>query len=754
MKNLLAKSNGYLLYDHLIETAEKCYEMASIITNDESWREYAYFCGLFHDLGKSDEKIQNFLKDENVKSPFEHGYLSALLMVGNNPIISLTKRNGNKLNNNINDVIKRVILHHHPLEDKKEEVRNEITCIDDNIIALLGEIKKYTEEKHPDFKFKIKINNKTDIDSEIDCEYFYKHLEDDIKEKNIIFFFLRSVLSLSDVLTSSKYLNLENLINVNIDLNLIKKPEHYDDRFFEQNKIAQELLNHKMCLFNATTGFGKTMLGVLYAIYSQKKTYWVCPRNVITESVYDNVVNEIKALNLNISVSCMTGGVYKHFYNCTENDLKCKNADITIINIDSYFRPCFNTDANMGHSAFINSTVIFDEYHEYFDDCAIMSLFDIARKTRNKLNNNVKTLLLSATQNDYLVDIKNENIKIFKPKSEEKLLNKKYNIKYNDVVNINSFENLKNTNSIVFTNSVKLTQELKKLEYVDDCIHSLFIDDDRKIKFDNLFFYHSKHSNNKQYSFSSTSIVGTGCDISFQNACFIMATPYTLLQQIGRVNRFNECTEIPILTFISTIEGNNLLYKSEYKTVDICSSNEIVLKFYDFLKRNLKEGVHTLKEIYEVVYEFINNYAKLEFIKLKRENNEKSGKHLIELNYSYSNKKGLNMSDDGVIYLSGKNNLRTLNSRRIFIQNNKMKTPMQLDLDLYESVIRNNWEKNNREIEKNYINKGIHKKKWKAKIDNLISEAKGNDKPFCFVNDSRSLFYTEKYGLEINNSKK
>jgi len=203
--------------------------------------------------------------------------------------------------------------------------------------------------KNSSIKILEKIS-KTDLDIMID---FYNHIlnvnidyldVNDFSENSIPVFFktqptlndafkneypilIRSILISSDQIISSLNIDEINIIlsdklnnkfdycdNIttnqkHIITNIIK-PESYNElRFNEQLNIVKNIDDNCIIQLNAPAGFGKTLLGTMWSLKSRKKLLWICPRNVVVESVYDSVLNELVALGIdNISIELYLHG--------------------------------------------------------------------------------------------------------------------------------------------------------------------------------------------------------------------------------------------------------------------------------------------------------------------------------------------------------------------------------------------------------------------------------------------------------------
>lgn len=683
LNELIAKSNGYKLVDHLLNTADKCVELAMEVTdsNNALYSKLvaaSYLCGLFHDLGKSTRVFQDYL-NKTSDDTYSHSYMSAALF---NKYIKT-----NFQDENIEKAVLKSILFHHPLIKNDDLVED---IVDENAMQMLDFLietynRKYGQEWPIEKRYNTDIFD-TNGDFMVDEEYF----SGSYKTRNHLFLYLQTILRFADVLDSSKlskeqFTNIANFSNIKIE-----KPEAYDDRFYTQKEKAEELAKYQISCFDAQTGFGKTMTGILYILQTKKKGYWICPRRSITEGVYETVCNEIRNLGLDgkVSVSLMLEGKYI----ACNDETKSKDiergdsvADITVINIDSYVRPLFNTDGNIRNFTMINSTCIFDEFHEYMTNDSLLALYETAILCRKRWCNQTKTLLLSATTEkllmecngaSYLDDKEKAHVKVNDLPCVEKLQNRTIEVNF-----VDNIPNQQQNDTLVYINSVTpLQNEFIENGLTDDLIHAKFCNEHRNAKYERVTKQHGKHAseNERKHSWGSTSVIGTGIDVSFNTLYILYPTPNTLLQTLGRINRWGEC-QAPKL-YIVTQEK---YVKNEIRVIEQTYNMQLQAVFAQYMKDNLGGGVHTMRELYNICEKF--KEQNFDFFKNKvfKKLQPKSYEHLSKLKYKYSNKNA-KKDGDGVT-LSNAVSLRSLDTNKIFmtIPGTNMTSPMQIDLNDY-----------------------------------------------------------------------
>lgn len=663
IEKIFAKSeqNGKMnLLSHLKKCAVECYTNAINVGASEDVQQLAFICGLFHDLGKCKESFQKYLKGGKYS---EHAVSSAYIF---DRRIHIEMNNELRIGFLDKQYITRSILHHHPCDGdytKSYNLKSDLTANDNEIIKefIKKLIEYYDDYFNSTKKYILSYAEKEEI-TEDDVTYFNKASAPDIvKNRESKFFVLSGILRFSDIVSSYEESHID--YNKYLFNGLYKdsnrgfiKPEGYDDRFYEQKKTAALLNKNDFSILEAPTGFGKTMLGVIYLLSNDKKGYWVCPRNSIAESVYKTVKKEVEHLGFSdrISVGLLLTNEYIY------GD---KNSDIIVTNIDNYVRPLLKNDVNDLSMNMIYNNVIFDEFHEYIDK-QLYGMFVSIVAARSKLKG-VKTLLMSATLPPYdrqsfiykYFDIDKDYQPITRKDIKcNEISNKKYRVVFTD----NIEESVFGKSTLVNLNSVSSAQTFYGKKLVDRLIHSRYTENDLKRIKEKLYEEHDKSAirNSKEVysntSYSSTNMISTGVDVSFCNLKYNYIQPDRLIQLLGRINRFFECTEeVPTIILLKS-EFN---VKSERYSVGLDYDIELSEKFYAYLTKNIENNsIISLEELYGLRDRFYKEYAS-DIEKYMNEVESESFDHLGNLKYLKTNhfkedsskriSNGVTMRDDG-----------------------------------------------------------------------------------------------------------
>lgn len=640
MEILAKKDNNksVTLIDHCIETANTAKHLIEMLTDDKRIISLTVIAALFHDIGKAVQDFQKHLNDSSFKEYIPHNILSAAIfakyLAFNNDM--------NAYSRNIEIVVKSILYHHPTQFYKIKEQTIDYSFLKDNFNitnideANINEILNYLINvyKSYDFDIELKFNN---INRNIRPTYFNENGYA-IQDCDHIFFITNNVLKFADFIVSSGY-SYDSYINrINSDAIIFNKPLNYDDRFEKQINMAQDLFKYKLSVFNSQTGFGKTMLGLRYLLNNNKRGYWICPRNTIAEGIYQTICKEISALNLTSEVKVGLLLTNEWIYGDS-------NSDIVVTNIDNFIRPSLKADSNTFSYNMLYCNCIFDEFHEFVDDEAIMAAFITILRARNKINS--KTLLLSATPiHDFYHEFQKNNDFKYLRYNYEPILAKKIKFIYSDNINV---DDLKNQNYFISVNTVKKAQNIYTENIINNIIHARYSKTDLNDKLNLLFSEHGKNKNSKT-SWVGTNIISTGIDVSFGNMIISWPTPERFIQAGGRCNRWNECLEIPIWHIVKDERDINEKYG-----VDAFSDQEIARNFYYFLTKNIKNNeIITLKDLYDYRDLFYKTYEEM-FNRFFNNMVRKSFKNLAKISYEYSKNYD---NDEDVKFISNKTSLR------------------------------------------------------------------------------------------------
>jgi len=409
-----------------------------------------------------------------------------------------------------------------------------------------------------------------------------------------------TVEELSDIVNNNnaeKYFP-SHVNNINCSITL---PSGYDQsRFDVQRGIVADC--GRITQVNAPAGFGKTMIGLLWGIEQLKEhdqVYWVCPRNVVAETVYANILSERDKLGLNISVELYLSSERKKG---DPNIGDCKS-NIIVTNIDNLLAPMVNSktkrifDINM-------SNTIFDEFHEFIGEEALFGAFIVFMQSRASICKSTKTLLLSATPSlmHHLWDTGLEKTKILPNPGKHYPAQHKKNYIYHFDKKV-----VPTVGTLHMFSSIKSVQE-KHSKIYDEIIHSKFSQKDREIKMKNILSKFDKNGD-KQSIVISAPILQAALDISFKSLIKTTESPENDIQTIGRVNRWGE--QEPSDIYFNHRSFNTDIKSNETGAIKVRYNLDLSDQWNNYLKFSLgnKPGSQcSLDELYEMYNDFNTQY--------------------------------------------------------------------------------------------------------------------------------------------------
>lgn len=652
IEKLLSKSKengGMSLASHSVKCADNCYNLAKEVGCSESNIQLSYIVGLLHDIGKLMDEQQRFIKGYITKydMSFLHNEISAYLIA---QYLKISQICGYNNDDRYKNIIIRCALYHH---QKSKSVNSDESFDFNGLDIKLSNKEKETAKEFVKFVI-TEYNNKFK-----NSRLYNLSISEDTESKPYSTLCFSKMESVSDVRRESEYMTILHVLRfcdaistsdaIKIDsssylynklggIDNFEKPEDYDDRFYEQIEKAKKAYSKDFSIVEMPTGFGKTMMGVMYLLFSKRKGFWVCPRNSIAESMYKSINAEVDALGLNGKVSVALLLTNKYVYGDA-------NSDIIVTNLDNYVRPILKDDSSRITMSMVSHNVIFDEFHEYIDDC-LSGMFATVVSMRSRLAG-AKTMLMSATippfsksrfpyrycklEDNYTLITMNE-IK------NKKITNKEYAVFFTDDIE----QDVRNDNTLVSLNSVGSTQMFFKDNFADNIIHSRYSDKDLWERKEILYKEHDKNTTmdlqtpKVNTSWVATNIISTGTDVSFSNLVYNNVQPDRLIQLIGRINRFGEC-RFGMMTPTITLSNSEYNLRAEISGLQTNYSYALSQKFYKFLTDNIVNGETVkLSYLYELRNQFYKEYndeIETYYSKVVKRGFE----HLSTLNYLWSN---------------------------------------------------------------------------------------------------------------------
>jgi CRISPR-associated endonuclease Cas3-HD len=607
---LLGKSDGKIsLNKHTLTVLNYAIGMCDILEVSDDVRKAVIASALLHDIGKIKSDFQNRLNGKYVKHVYHNIDAWAVLK---------TILNDNKLNL----IILSAIYWHHPKPMIDENYMSNAA----EILALIPKedidlIVEYANTILRVFEIDLERRHDSNFDSrDFRTPQFYT-LDGD----NSIPLLVRGILISADRISSQHNTidDVEKIINNksycesylnNLDskeLWEIKKPITYDDvRFDGQLSVVSEISNNNTAIIKAPAGYGKTDVGIMCAAKSNKKILWITPRNTVADSVYSSLVDDLKQYGLeDVSVELYLTSERK---DCTNDTIPVFDSQIVVTNIDNFLFPTVKNSLADRQFTIYSRFVVFDEFHELIQDSALFAGFINIMKLRHR-HTNSKTLLLSATPtlvND-MWDFGDKTTCIYPDKETHlpAVHDKQYEINIKACTLEKFIETIKTENkrnSLVTTNSLANSQIIFNDTKSDVLIHSKFNEKDFVDKKDQIFARYGKYpTTNIDFRVVSTPIFEASMNLSFQRLYNIINSPETVLQIIGRCDRWGNLSDCVINLFKIT---NN---RSEAASKNVKYSEKLSALWADYLIDELGNKKHiTLDELYIIYNKFTIKYSK------------------------------------------------------------------------------------------------------------------------------------------------
>lgn len=434
-----------------------------------------------------------------------------------------------------------------------------------------------------------------------------------------------------DSLIFGKLIKEENsLIEDGISLMLDSFYNKYGDsaRNRKQEYVAEQLAKiNDIAVLSGPAGVGKTkiMLDWVNRKNKRSKVFIITPKTSICYSLYKEISSEYLPNN---TIEIITGDIKERSLNGTVKELDDNdvfNSDFNIATIDQLLSLMMSHKKIDVFLEVLNSTIIFDEFHEFLDTPGIVMLFIqfIALK-RISINNDC--LLVSATPNPYLVNnklnIPKENtIKIESfNETQYDIQVKNFEDKKNNHEVDNDMYHAKKMGQIVLFNSatkaqISAVKSVKEKEANTLVYHSKFFKDDRKKIFSRIMNEFGKKNKTKRNVLRTGPILQASIDISTHSMLTEISSIDNIFQRLGRVVRWGENINGQYTIYIPTnLDDKTTLLRKGLENVG-CFNNA---KFFaNFISEKLKnKKTWTLNELYPLYDEF---FSKEETIKAYNE---------------------------------------------------------------------------------------------------------------------------------------
>ena len=577
LKKYLAKSNGENIIEHTDKSNNNTEFLIKKYNINKPDSELLLNSSTLHDIAKLIKRIQTFLKtntsiNDNDKLKFGHNIIAWWFII---KYVKLDNK----------DKIANLVLWHHA---------NNNNC--DNLNLNMFEIGKLVSEKDLNLMFafckhyNIPLNNQ-EVENYDSKTQFY--------ELNN---FLRSILITSDVCASAG-IDVKNLFKSDsISYDKLDKDFLNTNRTQEQLSIVNSITPNTTTLLKAPTGFGKSVLGILFAMRSEKSVIWVLPTNVMCESIYDDIIENLKLIGIHIDIELyLTGESIKR-----NNELPEFSSKIIVTNIDNFIKPTVTNSYGTRCLMIYDCDVIFDEVQDYDNmRCALNSSFNSIMDIRhNQLD--VTTLFLTATPPSFRFLNKNGKNIVFLPNETthyNSVHNETFELIFHDTVPYN----LMNGEFIFFSHLVddaqKYYNEYNGLKLIS---HGRYLEEDKDYKKSLVLSNYGKNGERTPYAVFTNQFLTTACDYSVNTMFIKCPTLIDFSQSLGRINRWGGMENVKIHIILEKSEGDRYFMGGGGD-----EENELQQIFIKELRERFEGVKMTLNEFYSFYNIFKTKYDDL-----------------------------------------------------------------------------------------------------------------------------------------------
>lgn len=388
------------------------------------------------------------------------------------------------------------------------------------------------------------------------------------------------------------------------------------ERNLRQSDAAKKLSNVKgVAVLNGPAGCGKTKIALEWALLSSvKKIIWICPRVQVCEGLFHDLT--LSEYLSNARVEICTGElkeIRQNGVSFTTPDNATFSGDIVLTTIDQVINALITHTNVTSLIDFMNTHVVFDEYHEYIHMPAFNLLFAELVQCK-QLQENAKTLLVSATPNYFFVQnllgIEREDII-----GIDSFNQSQYQISFepfdeNKRDDSNPLFSPQPTNSIVISNTATTAQ----LSFIRNqrrenavLFHSKFKQADKKDLFDKIFASFKQDGSRAYEVLRSGPVVQASLNITCEHMVTEFTNAENWLQRLGRLDRFGENTEVNqyVTALPEAIAASKGIKGSCAKFLQRMNSFLSAKAWYEYLKsKEVDAKPHTIAELYQLYEDF------------------------------------------------------------------------------------------------------------------------------------------------------
>lgn len=384
-----------------------------------------------------------------------------------------------------------------------------------------------------------------------------------------------------------------------------------------------------IAILSGPAGVGKTkiMLQWLKEKKNVDKVYIIMPRTSICFSLYNELKDDYLKFEegkRNVKMQLITGDDKKEYYdNCEltiDDEKKYFDANIIVTTIDQVLMRMLSHNSIDVFLDVMKSTLIFDEFHEFLEQSAILMLFAQMMYIK-RMFDVTNCLLVSATPNQFLTK---EILYLKDPKHLVKIDSfntKPYTInlvEFDDgnasELNYDMYKHQKEGSILIFNTAQKSQYSMilanKDGEQKSLIYHSKLLSSDKQTNFQLLKDEFGKKSQQRKTVLRVGPILQASIDVSTINMKTEISNIDNIFQRMGRLNRwgFEDISEYTIYIPKGISEESS---KNASVKLGLSNNNNFysTLAWINFIKKHIKSGKqYTLKDLYALYDDFFDSF--------------------------------------------------------------------------------------------------------------------------------------------------
>jgi CRISPR-associated endonuclease/helicase Cas3 len=597
INEILAKSDGTLLVQHLKDVAQLAVAVAKYIGLDES---IACKGAVLHDIGKCSPVFQQRLKPNYIHKPgdiFRHEIASLFFLS------VLTEKEKYS-------VIEMIVAHHKSIYKDAGE-KGILDLIENTPDCLKTHLTGFEEWKDEAMQVLEKLGIKSKPISRQQAEYNFEEAVDYCESVQYGYSKWKGVLIAADHLASALDGRAKKLAN---KLFIVPDVSYYNSRKNDLYPLSLFPVNDERIhtLVTAPTGAGKTDFLMRRC---KKRIFYTLPFQASINAMYDRIKDDLKDTNADVRLLHAASSLKVEGKNISEKILqKHIGASVKVLTPHQLASLCF---ATKGYEALIadlhDCDIILDEIHTYSEttQSIVLKIVEILCALGCRLHIGTATMptvlyerlleLLGGKNNVYEIKLPDEVLDKF----DRHIIYKVESLESLSTITQNAIETKQKI--LIVCNRVKRAQELYRTIQNDYSqvskmlVHSRFKRGERNRLESNL--RHVYNNSSDACIVVSTQVVEVSLDISFDLMITECAPIDALIQRFGRINRKRNKSTIGHYKPIYVIAP------PEDKNESLPYNNEILQRTFNVLPDGALLKERNVQSLINTVYpdiQFIN----------------------------------------------------------------------------------------------------------------------------------------------------